>query len=68
MTGNVDTMEIWLNYFNTTLYKNGVINKNEFNKMIQLIRKNATHHRVETEENPSKTVIDIIPLEYSRLR
>lgn len=35
----VDSKEIWLNYFNETLFKTGVINKNERDKMAQLIRK-----------------------------
>lgn len=35
----VDAKEIWLNYFNETLFKTGVINKNEHDKMAQLIRK-----------------------------
>lgn len=35
----VDAKEIWLNYFNETLFKTGIINKNEHDKMTQLIRK-----------------------------
>ena len=35
----VNSKEIWLNYFNETLYITGVINKNEHDKMARLIRK-----------------------------
>ena len=31
--------EIWLNYFNDTLYGEGIISKSEYSKMAQLIRK-----------------------------
>ena len=39
MAYNVDAKEIWLNYFNETLYSKGIINKSEYSKMTQLIRK-----------------------------
>lgn len=39
MAYNVDAKEIWLEYFNKTLYDKGVINKSEYDKMAQLIRK-----------------------------
>ena len=35
----VDTKEIWLEYFNKTLYDKGIITKSERDKMAQLIRK-----------------------------
>lgn len=39
MQGNVDSREIWLNYFNNILFEKGVINQKERDKMSQLIRK-----------------------------
>ena len=39
MAYNVDAKEIWLEYFNKTLYDKGVITKSEYDKMTQLIRK-----------------------------
>ena len=39
MAYNVDAKEIWLEYFNKTLYDKGVITKSEHDKMAQLIRK-----------------------------
>lgn len=35
---NVNAKEIWLNYFNNTLFEQGIINKSERDKMAYLIR------------------------------
>ena len=39
MPGTVDAKEIWLNYFNNTLFEQGIINQKERDKMSQMIRK-----------------------------
>lgn len=39
MAGNIDVREIWLNYFNNTLYEQKLISKSEHDKMAHLIRK-----------------------------
>ncbi len=36
---NINAKEIWLNYFNNTLFEKGIINKSERDKMAYLIRK-----------------------------
>lgn len=39
MQESVDVREIWLTYFNNTLFEKGVINQKERDRMSQLIRK-----------------------------
>ena len=52
ITANVNAKKIWLNYFNNTLLEKGLINKNEYNKMVQLIRKKChTPPRVDKKYN-----------------
>jgi len=45
MAYSVDAREIWLLYFNETLYGKGIISKNERNKMEQLIRRQCHTRR-----------------------
>lgn len=57
MQGNIDPREIWLTYFNIILYEKGVINKNEHDKMTQLIRKQChTPTRVNSNNKNLKEI------------
>ena len=46
---NVNAKEIWLNYFNNTLFEQGIINKSERDKMSYLIR-----NKCRTQNNSDK--------------
>lgn len=54
MQENIDAREIWLTYFNNTLFEMGVINQKERDKMWQLIRKKC--HTPNRNENKSKAL------------
>ncbi len=38
---NINSKEVWLNYFNNVLFEKGIIKESERNKMILLIKKNC---------------------------
>ena len=53
MQGNVDAREIWLTYFNNTLFEKGVISQKERDRMTQLIRKKC-HTSIPIEKGREK--------------